>query len=230
MAQQVLLYARALPTRLAVGEVFASAQIEPMQAASPADLLEKLQQGSWDVMVLDADSSPVPLSKLLPVVQARAAPAGIAVLVLSSQEQPLPPPNDVFLYDRPIRRLSLLGALNRMLLGRGKKPILPSTAFPLDNQRRALRVPLLVPVAYFVPALGIAWAEGESLEVSSTGARIAATTRGSGLTSGQTLDVKNLLTGKDAAFRLVWMAEKIEGAAAFGAKADREDLRFWLAA
>lgn len=228
MAQQVLLYTRALPTRLAVEDAFAVAQIEPVKSASPTDLLEKLQQGSWDVVVLDGDSSPVPLPKLLPVVLAKAGAGGTVVLVLSSQAEPSPAEGDVVLYNRPIRRLLLLGALNRTLLARGKKPFLPSLASLANNQRRALRVPLLVPVSYYFPALHIAWTEAEAMEVSISGARIAVAACVPGVSSGQILGLRNLLTGKQAVFRVVWMMEEVEGAAV-GAKADQEDLRFWLA-
>ena len=65
MGQQVLLFTRALPTHLAVEDAFAEAPVELVEVSSPVDLLDKLQQSSWDAVVLDGDSSPVPLSKLL---------------------------------------------------------------------------------------------------------------------------------------------------------------------
>lgn len=228
MAQQVLLYTRALPTRLAVEDAFAAAQSELVRCATPAELMEKLQNASWDVIVLDSGSSSVPLAKLLPVVQARAEQLGAAVVVLNSPSQPSPPSGNVLLYDRPIRRLTLLGALNRTLLARGKKPLLPTLTTPGPNQRRALRVPLLVPVAYCIPGLDPSWVEGESVEVSTTGARIVAVAELPANSSGQILNVKNLVTGKQALFHLVWTADEVEGIA-LGTKADREDLRFWLA-
>jgi len=228
MAQQVLLYTRALPTRLAVEDAFAAAQSELVRCATPAELMEKLQNSSWDVIVLDSDSSSVPLAKLLPVVQARAEQLGAAVVVLNGQPQPSPPSGGVVLYDRPIRRLTLLGALNRTLLARGKKPLLPTLTAPGPNQRRALRVPLLVPVAYCIPGLDPSWVEGESVEVSTAGARIVAAAELPAISSGQVLNVKNLVTGKQALFHLVWTADEV-GGIALGTKADREDLRFWLA-
>ena len=228
MGQQVLLFTRALPTRLAVQDAFADAQIELVESASPVELLEKLQQGSWDAVVLDGDSSPVPLSKLLAGLGTRVDPAKTVVLALSSQAEPLPAIGEALLYDRPIRRLSLLGALNRLLMARGKKPILPARAAVSGNKRRALRVPLLVPVAYSFPELKKAGGEGEVRDVSITGARVAATAALSSISPGQTVDVKNLLTGQQAVFRVVWVAEDVDEIA-LGLRAAQEDVRFWLA-
>ena len=228
MGLQVLLFTRALPTRLAIEDAFAEAPVELVESASPVDLLEKLQQRSWDVVVLDGDSSPVPLSKLLAGLRGRVDPAKTVVLVMTQQAEPLPPIGEVLLYDRPVRRLSLLGALNRLLLARRKKPILPARAVAPGNKRRALRVPLLVPVAYSFPELNKASGQGEALDVSISGARIAATSALSGVSPGQTVDVKNLLSGQQAVFRVVWVAEDLDEISV-GIKADQEDVRFWLA-
>ena len=228
MGLQVLLFTRALPTRLAVENAFAEAPVELVESSSPVDLLEKLQQRSWDVVVLDGDSSPVPLSKLLAGLRGRVDPAKTVVLAMTRQAEPLPPIGEVLLYDRPVRRLSLLGALNRLLLARRKKPILPARVVAPGNKRRALRVPLLVPVAYSFPELNKASGQGEALDVSISGARIATTGALSSISPGQTVDVKNLLTGQQAVFRVVWVAEDVDEIAV-GMKADQEDVRFWLA-
>ena len=228
MGLQVLLFTRALPTRLAVEDAFAEAPVELVEASSPVDLLEKLRQSSWDVVVLDGDSSPVPLSKLLAGLRGRVDTAKTVVLAMTRQAEPLPSIGEVLLYDRPVRRLSFLGALNRLLLARHKKPILPARAVAPGNKRRALRVPLLVPVAYSFPELNQASGQGEALEVSISGARIAATGTLSSISPGQTVDVKNLLTGKQAVFRVVWVTEDVDEIAV-GMKADQEDVRFWLA-
>ncbi len=224
MAQRVLLYTRELPTRLAVQGAFDLAQITPVLTASPVDLLEKLKQDSWDIIVLDGDSSPVPLAKLLEVVGAQAGQAGSAVLALTQQAQPAAPAA-VLVYSRPVARVSLLGAVNRMLMARGKKPIL-RTALPqpTHNQRRALRVPLLVPMAYRSPARHTAWAESEVLDISIGGVGVADIR---GITPGEILEVRNLLTKEDAAFHVVWAAEDFEEISA-GMKASTEALRFWL--
>ena len=228
MGLQVLLYTRALPTRLAVQDAFAEASAELVESTSPVDLLEKLQQRSWDAVVLDGDSSPVPLSKLLAGLRGRVDPAKTVVLAMTRQAEPLPPLGEVLLYNRPVRRRSLLGSLNRLLLARRKKPILPARAAAPGNKRRALRVPLLVPVEYSFPDLKKAWVEGESLDVSISGARIAASGALSSISPGQPVDVKNLLTGQQAVFRVVWVAEDLDEIAV-GIKADQEDVRFWLA-
>ena len=228
MSLQVLLFTRALPTRLAVEDAFAEAPVELVESSSPVDLLEKLQQSSWDAIILDGDSSPVPLSKLLAGLRGRVDPAKTVVLAMTQQAEPLPPIGEVLLYDRPVRRLSLLGALNRLLLARRKKPILPARAVAPGNKRRALRVPLLVPVAYSFPELNKASGQGEALDVSISGARLAATSALSGVSPGQTVDVKNLLTGQQAVFRVVWVTEDVDEIAV-GVKADQEDVRFWLA-
>lgn len=225
MAQRVLLYTRELPTRLAVQGAFDLAQITPVLTASPVDLLEKLKQECWDVIVLDGDSSPVPLAKLVEVVGAQPGQAGSAVLALTNQAQPLAPAA-VVVYNRPVGRVSLLGAVNRMLMARGKKPILRATQPqpPSLNQRRALRVPLLVPVAYRSPARHTAWTESEVLDISIGGAGVSDI---HGVTPGEILEVRNLLTKEDAAFHVVWAMEDFEEIAA-GMKASTEALRFWL--
>ena len=85
MAQQVLLYTKALPTRLAVQGAFSLANIVPVHSSNPVELLEKTRQGPWDVIILDGESSPVPLAKLLAVVGTQAALAGAVVLALTGQ-------------------------------------------------------------------------------------------------------------------------------------------------
>ncbi len=224
MAQRVLLYAKALPTRLAVQSALETAHIEPVYSSTPADLLLKLQQQTWDVIVLDADSSPIPLAKLLEVVGAHVALTGTVVVALTSQAQPLPPGGEALLYNRPIRPGLLIGAMNRLLLARGKKPILRPTVVLDKNMRRALRVPLLVPVV-FRSTPSDPWKDAEARDVSIGGAQIAAS---GGLSTGQSLNLKNVLTGQEGAFRVVWVGDDIEGIAA-GLQGG-EQLRFWLPA
>ena len=108
------------------------------------------------------------------------------------------------------------------------KPSFHTGSLGPGNKRRALRVPLLVPVAYSFPELNQASGQGEALDVSISGARIAATAALSSISPGQTVDVKNLLTGQQAVFRVVWVTEDVDEIAV-GIKADQEDVRFWLA-
>ncbi len=224
---QVLLYAPALPTRLAVESALGGAAMETVPAASPTDLLDKLKERPWDIVILDGDSSPIPLPKLLAAVSPRAASAGAALLALTSaQSQTEGLARQAFVYDRPIRRAYLLGALNRLLIARGKKPAVPASEIRDQQRRRALRIPLLVPVAYRLAVPQAAWATAEALDVSATGARLAAA---SGVRPGQALEVRNLLTEEEASFHAVWLGDDLDEMNV-GFRADRENLRFWRVA
>ncbi len=222
--RQVLLYTRALPTRLAVKGALDLADLEPVISSNPVELLEKAKQGLWDAIILDAEGSPVPLDKLMSVIGAQAAATGAVVLAIKGETQRAPTEPEAFIYDRPLGRLPLLGALNRMLMAHGKKPIIRAPRPTAPNQRRALRVPMLVPVAFRSPERHTAWTDGEVLDISVGGAGLAELP---GVTRGELLEVRNLLTREEAAFRVAWVLDEYDEVAG-GMQANGELLRFWL--
>ena len=227
MDQRVLLYTKTLPVKLAVRGALDQANIDPEQVSSPAELLQKLQHGRYDALVIDADSSPIPLPKLLEVIANQVALNKTAVVVLTgSQAQPLPENSEALLYDRPIRPALLLGALNRTLLAAGRQPILRATEVLERDLRRSVRVPLLLPLAWRVAKPGVEseWQDAEARDVSATGAQIATI---ESVANGQLLEIRNTLTGRQAAFRVVWVGEDTEGVSA-GLAGNNEDLHFWI--
>ncbi len=218
--QTVLLSTTSESRRQSVETIFGGAGLQPVHCPSPAALLENLQRHSWDVILLDGDASAAPVAKLLEVVGAHVALTSTLVVVLTSQAQPLTEVSEALHYHRPIRPVLLLGAMNRILISRAKEPILQASVALDSNLRRALRVPLLVPVAFRAGGDQAEWSEGEVRDVSSSGASLAAL---GGLAAGQNLGLKNMLTGQEAAFRVVWVGDDQEGLAA-GLKAENEDL------
>lgn len=222
MHQKVLLYTTTLPTRLAVERAFQTAGVEPYRVDSSAALTEALKE-HWDVVVLDADSSKVPLQKLLELVGSNVELRGTVVLALTGRAQPLPDAGCALVFNRTIRPQTLLGAINRLLLANGKKPMLRASVVLDQNMRRALRVPLLVPVSFRLSKQG-AWQEAESLDVSIHGGRIGSA---EGLAPGQSIDLRNTLTGEEAVFRVVWIGEE-DDRKAVGLEANADNLRFWL--
>ena len=224
MSQKVLLYARALPTKLAVNGALDMARLEPELCASPVELLDKVRAGGWDAIVLDGDGSPVPIQKLVSVVSELATAGGAVVVAFAREPLQQPLPADVFIYDRVLGRLPLLGAINRLLMARSRKPILKVPRGLEAKMRRSLRVPMLVPVAFRSPARHTAWREVEVLDVSVGGAGLADLP---GFAPGEVLDVRNLLTKEEATFRVAWKLDEFDEVAG-GMAAQQQALRFWL--